>query len=409
MASGIINIAGLEKVDDPEYRYKMPRVIGKVEGRGNGIKTVIANVVDLSISLKRDPGEITKFFGCELGAQTTWRPETERAIVNGAHTDAALQQLVHKYIELFVICPQCRLPESSYKIRHGIINHKCAACGCKDVVDMTHKLCTFILNQEKKAKSERAKDKAAKKEKESSGDKKDKKEKGEKKDKKSKKDKEGEAGAEPAAADDAKKSKKSDDGFGSDEDEAPTLDNVCADDAGAFADSVAAVRRHISDRASPEKLAEEIRTAQTFAAFPVYQRLHIYIAARFVGAAAITQPDIGEIAPVLRLIRPGISLRDDQRHLIGAFELLCASQQPQLLPCFVTTLKFLYDLDLLEEEAVMAWAAAPRDPAAFTSPAVSGEQVAALKQRAAPFVTWLKEAEVEGGEEDDDEDDEEED
>lgn len=47
----------------------MPRVIGKVEGRGNGIKTVIFNVVDLSLALKRDPGEVCKFFGTELGAQ----------------------------------------------------------------------------------------------------------------------------------------------------------------------------------------------------------------------------------------------------------------------------------------------------------------------------------------------------
>ncbi len=54
---------------DRTNRYKMPRVIGKVEGRGNGIKTVIFNVMDLSLALKRDPGEVCKFFGTELGAQ----------------------------------------------------------------------------------------------------------------------------------------------------------------------------------------------------------------------------------------------------------------------------------------------------------------------------------------------------
>ncbi|CAN0593756.1 unnamed protein product, partial [Ectocarpus sp. 12 AP-2014] len=66
--SGNINISGTEPIDDPEYR-RMPRVIGKVEGRGNGIKTVIFNVTDLSLALKRDPGEVCKFFGTELGAQ----------------------------------------------------------------------------------------------------------------------------------------------------------------------------------------------------------------------------------------------------------------------------------------------------------------------------------------------------
>lgn len=78
-------------MDDPAYRYKMPPIQGKVEGRGNGIKTAIPNMTQVALSLHREPGEVTKFFGCELGAQTTWSPDTERAIVNGAHTTSDLQ------------------------------------------------------------------------------------------------------------------------------------------------------------------------------------------------------------------------------------------------------------------------------------------------------------------------------
>ena len=145
----IVNISGTTPVDDPEYRYKMPTVYGKIEGKGNGIKTVIPNISDVGLSLHRDAGEVNKFFGCELGAQTTYNTETDRAVVNGAHTDQVLQQMVHKYIELFVLCPNCRLPETEYKIKSGMIYHKCAACGNKDAVDMTHKLCTYILAQDK--------------------------------------------------------------------------------------------------------------------------------------------------------------------------------------------------------------------------------------------------------------------
>ena len=105
----VINISGNNPVDDPEYRYKMPAVFGKIEGSGNGIKTAIPNITEVANSLYRPPGEVNKFFGCELGAQTTYNEETDRAIVNGSHTDDTLQKLMHRYVETFVLCPTCGL------------------------------------------------------------------------------------------------------------------------------------------------------------------------------------------------------------------------------------------------------------------------------------------------------------
>lgn len=152
-----INISGLTPIDDPEYRYKMPVVFGKIEGRGNGIKTVIPNITDVAFSLHRQPGEVNKFFGCELGAQTTYAVEAERAVVNGAHTDAVLQQMIHRYVEEFVLCPSCGLPETEYKIKNDTIWHRCAACGANEMVNMEHKLCTYILAQDKKRRQDEKK------------------------------------------------------------------------------------------------------------------------------------------------------------------------------------------------------------------------------------------------------------
>lgn len=78
--------------DDPTYRYKMPRLESKIEGRGNGIKTVVTNMVTVAEALNRPPSLPIKFFGTELGAQSRWeeevRPQLSRSMqprpVNGA-------------------------------------------------------------------------------------------------------------------------------------------------------------------------------------------------------------------------------------------------------------------------------------------------------------------------------------
>ena len=42
-------------VTDVFYRYKMPRLLAKVEGKGNGIKTVVVNMSEVAKALCRPP------------------------------------------------------------------------------------------------------------------------------------------------------------------------------------------------------------------------------------------------------------------------------------------------------------------------------------------------------------------
>lgn len=96
---GSVNVN--RNVSDVFYRYKMPRLLAKVEGKGNGIKTVIVNMAEVAKALGRPPTYPTKYFGCELGAQTQFDFKNERFIVNGSHDASKLQDLLDGFIRKY--------------------------------------------------------------------------------------------------------------------------------------------------------------------------------------------------------------------------------------------------------------------------------------------------------------------
>jgi len=133
-------------ITDPFYRYKMERLQSKIEGKGNGIKSVIVNLSSVAQSLSRSPQYVVKFFGFELGAQVTANPSDDRYIINGAHEASKLQDYLDTFIVKFVLCDECKNPETDLKIlKDGKIIRDCKACGKRTDVDLRHKLSGYIL------------------------------------------------------------------------------------------------------------------------------------------------------------------------------------------------------------------------------------------------------------------------
>jgi len=133
-------------ITDAFYRYKMPALVAKVEGRGNGIKTVIVNMADIAKALDRPASYTTKFFGFELGAVTIIDHEKDRYVVNGKHDQSTLAKALDNFIERFVLCKKCgRNPETKMLLRADTIILHCIACGNRSPVDMRHKLASYIL------------------------------------------------------------------------------------------------------------------------------------------------------------------------------------------------------------------------------------------------------------------------
>tara|TARA_Y200000002_G_scaffold340080_1_gene310420 strand:- start:89 stop:1069 length:981 start_codon:yes stop_codon:yes gene_type:complete len=161
MNSKLINIAGLESVEDPSYRYKMPKLELKWEGKGGGRKTVFSNCEEVARALHRNPKELCKWFGIDLGVPTS---SNDIFFIKGHHTYQILYPSLCKYIETFVLCPNCRQPEvPKYKVKSGLIQMKCSGCGHRCQIDSGNKLCPFILKNTAQKKKKPDKEKKKKK------------------------------------------------------------------------------------------------------------------------------------------------------------------------------------------------------------------------------------------------------
>ena len=158
----------------------MERLQSKIEGKGNGIKTVVANLSSVAQSLSRPPScqcntfsqyellhthccllDLIKYFGFELGAQTNTNPADDRWIINGAHEASKLQDHLDGFISKFVLCKKCKNPETDIVIKDGRILEDCKACGQRSDVDLRLKLSGFIIKtQPKKGKKDKSEKKA---------------------------------------------------------------------------------------------------------------------------------------------------------------------------------------------------------------------------------------------------------
>lgn len=134
-------------LSDQFYRYKMPKLVAKVEGKGNGIKTVIVNMPEIAKSLNRPPMYPTKYFGWKCGAQVNFDNKSGLYIVNGAHDLNKLRDLLDEFVKKYVLCQSCENPETILSVnKKKEIGITCMTCGFGGTIPTTNDLvAAYIL------------------------------------------------------------------------------------------------------------------------------------------------------------------------------------------------------------------------------------------------------------------------
>jgi len=92
-----------------------------------GKKTLLKNAGPVCKTLKREILHMLKYFVKETGVPAT--NDDTKIILNGMVNSYKVNQIYNKYIDEFVLCKQCKKPETRIITEKGVLLLKCDACG----------------------------------------------------------------------------------------------------------------------------------------------------------------------------------------------------------------------------------------------------------------------------------------
>ncbi len=118
----------IKKTSTAQDRFEIPKIEGHFEGR----KTILTNFYQIASHLRRKPEHFQKFILKELAA--SGQKEGDRLVLNIKVPSPKINQKIEGYVNEFVLCRECKKPDTEL-IRKDRINFvHCLACGAKHSV-----------------------------------------------------------------------------------------------------------------------------------------------------------------------------------------------------------------------------------------------------------------------------------
>ncbi|MFB6131781.1 MAG: translation initiation factor IF-2 subunit beta [Halanaeroarchaeum sp.] len=120
-----------EKPDiaDEETRFDVP----DPDLRPEGHVTVYENFQATVDRLGREADHVLKYLQDELGTSAQI-DERGRARLTGEFNERRVRDVLDEYVDTYVTCPECGLPDTKLTTEHGAELLKCEACGARSPV-----------------------------------------------------------------------------------------------------------------------------------------------------------------------------------------------------------------------------------------------------------------------------------
>lgn len=118
-------------IESSDERFEVPKVTGHIEKN----RTVLTNFMQIASHLRRDPNHMIKFLTRELASQV--EISGERIFLFRKLSSKEINEKILKYVNNFVLCPNCKKPDTKIIEEESKIFIQCLACGEKNQI---HKL-----------------------------------------------------------------------------------------------------------------------------------------------------------------------------------------------------------------------------------------------------------------------------
>ena len=115
----------LPEVQVSRERFEIPKVKGHIEGS----KTIIINFMAIVKIFRRDQEQLLKYLQRELA--TPAQIDGQRLILGRKLSSELINKKIEDFAKDFVICKECKKPDTQIIREDRILFLKCTACGAR--------------------------------------------------------------------------------------------------------------------------------------------------------------------------------------------------------------------------------------------------------------------------------------
>ncbi len=106
-------------------RFEIPKVRGHIQGN----KTMISNFNQIADALRREPEHMLKYVLKELA--TPGEINKGLFIIGTKISASRINEKIEQYVREYVLCPECKKPDTKFVKEDKFLFLKCSACGAR--------------------------------------------------------------------------------------------------------------------------------------------------------------------------------------------------------------------------------------------------------------------------------------